>query len=78
MSADGMDATRRGVYVDAMEKTGSPYDSLVDVRQTSISYPPLPLYYLLWKRPRLNRRLSRQTVRRRYCEPQGEVRRRGK
>jgi hypothetical protein len=46
MSADGMDATRRGVYVDAMEKTGSPYDSLVDVRQTSISYPPLPLYYL--------------------------------
>ena len=46
MSADGMDATRRGVYVDAMEKTGSPYDSLVDVRQTSISYPPLSLYYL--------------------------------
>ncbi len=43
-SAAGMDTTRRRAYVDAMEKAGAPYDALVDVRQTSISYPPLPLY----------------------------------
>jgi len=40
----GMDATRRRAYVDAMDKAGAPYDALVDVRQTSVSYPPLPLY----------------------------------
>jgi hypothetical protein len=40
----GMDTTRRRAYVDAMDKAGAPYDSLVDVRQTSVSYPPLPLY----------------------------------
>ena len=44
MSAAGMDTTRRRAYVDAMEKAGVPYDALVDVRQTSVSYPPLPLY----------------------------------
>ena len=43
-SAAGVDTTRRRAYVDAMEKAGVPYDALVDVRQTSISYPPLPLY----------------------------------
>lgn len=44
MSTAGMDATRRSAYVDAMEKAGASYDALVDVRQTSVSYPPLPLY----------------------------------
>jgi hypothetical protein len=44
MSTAGMDATRRRAYVDAMDKAGAPYDALVDVRQTSVSYPPLPLY----------------------------------
>jgi hypothetical protein len=44
MGTAGMDATRRGAYVDAMDKAGTPYDALVDVRQTSVSYPPLPLY----------------------------------
>ena len=44
MGAAGMDSTRRRAYVDAMDKAGAPYDALVDVRQTSVSYPPLPLY----------------------------------
>jgi hypothetical protein len=44
MSASGMETTRRRAYADAIEKAGPPYDALVDVLQTSISYPPLPLY----------------------------------
>jgi len=44
MSAAGMETTRRSAYADAMGKAGPPYDALVDVLQTSISYPPLPLY----------------------------------
>lgn len=44
MSASGMDTTRHSAYVAAMEKAGPPYDALVDVLQTSVSYPPLPLY----------------------------------
>ena len=44
MGTAGMDATRRLAYVDAMDKAGALYDALVDVRQTSVSYPPLPLY----------------------------------
>ena len=43
-SAAGMDTTRRRAYEDAMDKAGAPYDALVDVRQTTVSYPPLPLY----------------------------------
>jgi hypothetical protein len=43
-SRSGMESTRGSAYADAMEKAGSPYDALVDVRQTSVSYPPLPLY----------------------------------
>ena len=38
------DAIRRGAYADAIKKAGPPYDALIDVLQTSISYPPLPLY----------------------------------
>ena len=44
MGASGMETTRRSAYADAMGKAGPPYDALVDVLQTSISYPPLPLY----------------------------------
>ncbi|MEP6890708.1 MAG: hypothetical protein ABI955_08450 [Nitrospirota bacterium] len=44
LSAAGMATTRRSAYADAMGKAGPPYDALVDVLQTSISYPPLPLY----------------------------------
>ena len=44
MSASGMDTTRRSAYADAMGKAGPPYGALVDVLQTSSSYPPLPLY----------------------------------
>jgi hypothetical protein len=47
MSTSGMETTRRSAYADAIEKAGPPYDALVDVRQTSISYPPLPLYCVL-------------------------------
>jgi hypothetical protein len=44
MSTSGMQTVRRSAYADAIEKAGPPYDALVDVLQTSISYPPLPLY----------------------------------
>jgi hypothetical protein len=38
------DTTRRGAYADAIKKAGPPYDAMIDVVQTSIFYPPLPLY----------------------------------
>lgn len=44
ISTSGAETTRRNAYADAMEKAGPPYDALIDVLQTSISYPPLPLY----------------------------------
>ena len=44
MSTSEMETTRRSAYADAIGKAGPPYDALVDVLQTSISYPPLPLY----------------------------------
>lgn len=44
MTVSGMETTRRSAYVDAMGMAGPPYDALVDVLQTSTSYPPLPLY----------------------------------
>ena len=44
MSTSMMETTRRSAYADAIGKAGPPYDALVDVLQTSISYPPLPLY----------------------------------
>ena len=44
MSASGMETTRRSAHADAVGKAGPPYDALVDVLQTSLSYPPLPLY----------------------------------
>lgn len=44
ISTSEMESTRRRAYVDAMAKAGPPYDALVDVIQTSIAYPPLPLY----------------------------------
>jgi uncharacterized lipoprotein len=44
MTVSGMATTRQSAYVAAMEKAGPPYDALVDVLQTSVSYPPLPLY----------------------------------
>jgi hypothetical protein len=44
MSTSGMQTVRRSAYADAIEKAGPSYDALVDVLQTSISYPPLPLY----------------------------------
>ena len=44
ISTSGTETTRRGAYTDAFEKAGPPYDALIDVLQTSISYPPLPLY----------------------------------
>jgi hypothetical protein len=44
ISTSGAEATRRNAYADAIEKAGPPYDALIDVLQTSISYPPLPLY----------------------------------
>jgi len=36
--------TRRSACADVIGKAGPPNDALIDVVQTSISYPPLPLY----------------------------------
>ena len=36
--------TRHKAYADTMGKAGPPFDTLIDVVQTSTSYPPLPLY----------------------------------
>lgn len=36
-----MEETRRSAYADAIGRAGPPYDALVDVVQTSTSYPPL-------------------------------------
>jgi len=44
LSTSMMETTRGKAYADAMGKAGPPYDALIDVRQTSTSYPPLPLY----------------------------------
>ena len=44
MSTSIAEKTRRDAYADAIGKAGAPYDVLIDVVQTSTSYPPLPLY----------------------------------
>lgn len=44
MNTAGMESTRRTAYADAIKKAGPPYDAIIDVLQTSTSYPPLPLY----------------------------------
>lgn len=44
MTTSRMEKTRRDAYADAMGKAGPPYDALIDVMQSSTSYPPLPLY----------------------------------
>jgi hypothetical protein len=44
MSTSMMAKTRRSAYMDTIGKAGPPYDALIDVVQTSTSYPPLPLY----------------------------------
>jgi hypothetical protein len=41
MSTSMMKETRRSACADAIGKAGPPYDALVDVVQTSTSYPPL-------------------------------------
>jgi len=44
MSQSMMKKTRNKAYADTMGKAGAPFDTLIDVVQTSTSYPPLPLY----------------------------------
>ena len=44
MSTSMVEKARRGALADAIGKAGPPYDALVDVVQTSTSYPPLLLY----------------------------------
>ncbi len=44
MSTSMMEKTRRSAYADAIGKAGPPNNALIDVVETSISYPPLPLY----------------------------------
>jgi hypothetical protein len=44
MGLSMMKKTRHSAYADTMGKAGPTYDALIDVVQTSTSYPPLLLY----------------------------------
>ena len=44
MGQSMMIRTRHSAYANTMGKAGPPFDTLIDVVQTSTSYPPLPLY----------------------------------